>query len=38
MAKGKLKINVTLKFIPDKPETPESILDDVRQELNVNSN
>lgn len=31
--KGKLKINVTLEFIPDESEDP-SPLDDVRQELN----
>ena len=31
--KGKLKINVTLEFIPDEPEE-KSPLDDVRQELN----
>lgn len=30
--KGKIKINVTLEFIPDKPEET-SPLDDVRQEL-----
>ena len=31
--KGKLKINVTLEFVPDEPEE-KSPLDDVRQELN----
>ena len=31
--KGKLKINVTLEFIPDEPEE-KSPLDRVRQELN----
>jgi hypothetical protein len=30
--KGKIKINVTLEFIPDKPEQM-SPLDDIRQEL-----
>lgn len=30
--KGKLKINVTLEFIPDEPEE-KSPLDDVRQEI-----
>ena len=30
--KGKLKINVTLEFIPDEPEE-RSPLDDVRQEI-----
>lgn len=32
--KGKLKINVTLEFIPDEPEIETSPLDDVRQEIN----
>ena len=31
--KGKLKINVTLEFIPDEPEENKSPLDDVRQEI-----
>jgi hypothetical protein len=31
--KGKIKINVTLEFIPDEPEVIESPLDDVRQEI-----
>ena len=31
--KGKMKINITLEFIPDEPEE-KSPLDDVRQELN----
>lgn len=31
--KGKLKINITLEFIPDKPEETKSPLDDVRQEI-----
>ena len=34
--KGKLKINVTLEFIPDEPELEKSPLDDVRQEINSN--
>lgn len=32
--KGKIKIKVTLEFIPDEPEEINSPLDDVRQELN----
>ena len=32
--KGKIKINVTLEFIPDESESVESPLDDVRQEFN----
>ena len=32
--KGKIKINVTLEFIPDEAEEDKSPLDDVRQELN----
>ena len=35
--KGKLKINVTLEFIPDEPEENISPLDDIRQADN-NSN
>ena len=31
--KGKLRINVTLEFIPDEPEENKSPLDDVRQEI-----
>lgn len=31
--KGKIKINVTLEFIPDESEAIESPLDDVRQEI-----
>ena len=31
--KGKLKVKVTLEFIPDKSEETRSPLDDVRQEL-----
>ena len=31
--KGKLKVKVTLEFIPDEPEEIKSPLDDVRQEL-----
>ncbi len=31
--KGKIKINITLEFIPDEPESIESPLDDVRQEI-----
>ena len=34
--KGKIKINVTLEFIPDEPEE-KSPLDDVRQELEQNN-
>ena len=33
----KLKINLTLEFIPDEPEIEKSPLDDVRQEINLNS-
>jgi hypothetical protein len=29
--KGKIKINVTVEFYPDEPESP---LDDIRQEIN----
>ncbi len=35
--KGKLKINVTLEFIPNEPEQDKSPLDDVRQEFNQNN-
>lgn len=35
--KGKIKINVSLEFIPDEPEVIESPLDDVRQELKQNN-
>ena len=31
--KGKLRINVTLEFIPDETEENKSPLDDVRQEI-----
>lgn len=31
--KGKLKINVSIEFIPDEPETSPSELDSVRQEI-----
>jgi hypothetical protein len=31
--KGKIKVKVTLEFIPDEPEETNSPLDDVRQEL-----
>ena len=34
--KGKMRINVTLEFIPDEPEE-KSPLDDVRQELEQNN-
>ncbi|GAB4532654.1 MAG: hypothetical protein Tsb0014_17300 [Pleurocapsa sp.] len=35
--KGKLKIKVTLEFIPDEPEVEKSPLDDIRQaEINNN--
>jgi hypothetical protein len=30
---GKIKINVSLEFIPNEPEAIESPLDDVRQEI-----
>ena len=33
--KGKLKINVTLEFIPDEPEENKSPLDDVRQQIDL---
>lgn len=32
--KGKFKINVSVEFIPDEPETPQSELDSVRQKIN----
>ena len=32
--KGKFKINVSIEFIPDEPEKPQSELDSVRQEIN----
>ena len=35
--KGKIKINVTLEFVPDEPEEDRSPLDDIRQADN-NSN
>lgn len=35
--KGKIKINVTLEFIPDEVEENQSPLDDVRQEINHNN-
>ncbi|MBE9044616.1 KGK domain protein [Pleurocapsales cyanobacterium LEGE 10410] len=35
--KGKLKINLTLEFIPDEPEEEKSPLDDVRKELEQNN-
>ena len=31
--KGKMKVNVTLEFIPGEPEENKSPLDDVRQEI-----
>lgn len=34
----KLKINLSLEFIPDEPEIETSPLDDVRQEIELNSN
>lgn len=36
--KGKirLKVNLTLEFVPDEPEIEKSPLDDVRQEINSN--
>ena len=30
--KGKIKVNVTLEFIPDEPEVEKSPLDDLRQD------
>ena len=33
----KLKINLILEFIPDEPEAEKSPLDDVRQEINLNT-
>ena len=35
--KMKLKINISLEFIPDQPEQDKSPLDDVRQEFNQNN-
>ena len=35
--KGKIKINVTLEFIPDEPQEVASPLDDVRQEMNTDN-
>jgi hypothetical protein len=35
--KGKIKINVTLEFIPDEVEDNQSPLDDMRQEINQNN-
>ena len=35
--RGKIKINVTLEFIPDEPEKTASPLDEVRQEINTNN-
>lgn len=35
--KGKVKINVTLEFIPDEPEQTNSPLDDIRQQINASS-
>jgi hypothetical protein len=35
--KGKIKINITLEFIPDEVEKNQSFLDDVRQEINQNN-
>lgn len=32
--KGKVKINVSVEFIPDEPEKLQSELDSVRQEIN----
>ena len=32
--KGKIRVNVTLEFIPDESDKIESPLDDVRQEFN----
>lgn len=37
MGKIKLKLNLVFEFIPDEPESIESPLDDVRQELNQNN-
>ena len=31
--KGRLKINISLEFIPDEPEEIKSPLDDVRQQI-----
>lgn len=35
--KGKIKVSVTLEFIPDELEEEKSPLDDVRQELEQNN-
>lgn len=35
--KLKLKINLSLEFIPDEPEIKKSPLDEVREEINLNS-
>ena len=35
--KLKLKINLSLEFIPDEPQKTTSPLDDVRQEINQNN-
>ena len=37
--KGKLKINISVEFIPDEPEIPEyqSPLDEIRREMQQNS-
>jgi hypothetical protein len=35
--KIKLKVNLTLEFIPDEPAIEKSPLDDVRQEINQNN-
>jgi KGK domain len=34
--KGKVRINITVEFIPDEPEILNSPLDDIRQEMNDN--
>ena len=34
--KGKIKVNVTLEFIPDEPEVDKSPLDDLRQDSTNN--
>ena len=33
----RLKMNISLEFIPDEPEKDTSPLDDVRQEININN-
>ena len=35
--KFKLKINISLEFVPDKPQETASPLDDVRQEIKTNN-